>query len=146
MHSQLSPDEIRSFQQERGLNVTGSLDVATERALEDDAAVVLASRRRFERVPGCDARPFTEQIDVAGMVHLIDEVRAARAAADLAEDGLALRRIEPLHVREAAAHAEGAEHLPTEREALLDLRLLQVAHRDDDGADPFVRARLERLR
>ena len=35
MHSQLSPDEIRSFQQERGLNVTGLLDIPTERALED---------------------------------------------------------------------------------------------------------------
>ncbi len=35
MHPQLSPDEIRSFQQERGLNVTGIIDVATERALED---------------------------------------------------------------------------------------------------------------
>ena len=35
MHSSLTPDEIRTFQQERGLNVTGLLDVATERALED---------------------------------------------------------------------------------------------------------------
>jgi N-acetylmuramoyl-L-alanine amidase len=35
MHSSLTPDQIRSFQQERGLNVTGILDVATERALED---------------------------------------------------------------------------------------------------------------
>lgn len=31
----LTPDQIRSFQQERGLNVTGVLDLATERALED---------------------------------------------------------------------------------------------------------------
>ena len=35
MHPALTPDQIRSFQQERGLNVTGVLDVATERALED---------------------------------------------------------------------------------------------------------------
>ena len=35
MHPVLTPDQIRSFQQERGLNVTGVLDVATERALED---------------------------------------------------------------------------------------------------------------
>lgn len=35
MHSLLTPEEICSFQQERGLNVTGILDVATERALED---------------------------------------------------------------------------------------------------------------
>ena len=35
MHPPLTPDEIRSFQQERGLSVTGILDVATERALED---------------------------------------------------------------------------------------------------------------
>lgn len=35
MQIPLTADEIRSFQQERGLNVTGILDVATERALED---------------------------------------------------------------------------------------------------------------
>lgn len=35
MQPPLTPDQIRSFQQERGLNVTGLLDVATERALED---------------------------------------------------------------------------------------------------------------
>ena len=35
MQKPLTADEIRSFQQERGLNVTGTLDVATERALED---------------------------------------------------------------------------------------------------------------
>ena len=32
---ELSPDEIRSFQQERGLHVTGQLDSATSRALEE---------------------------------------------------------------------------------------------------------------
>lgn len=32
---ELSPDEIRSFQQERGLHVTGELDEATARALEE---------------------------------------------------------------------------------------------------------------
>jgi N-acetylmuramoyl-L-alanine amidase len=35
MHSHLSVDEIRSFQQRRGLKVTGELDLATERALGD---------------------------------------------------------------------------------------------------------------
>jgi len=32
---ELSPDEIRSFQQERGLHVTGELNDATLRALEE---------------------------------------------------------------------------------------------------------------
>jgi N-acetylmuramoyl-L-alanine amidase len=32
---ELSPDEIRSFQQERGLHVTGELNEATQRALEE---------------------------------------------------------------------------------------------------------------
>jgi N-acetylmuramoyl-L-alanine amidase len=32
---ELSPDEIRSFQQERGLHITGELDSATSRALEE---------------------------------------------------------------------------------------------------------------
>ena len=32
---ELSPDEIRSFQQERGLNVTGELNEETRRALEE---------------------------------------------------------------------------------------------------------------
>ena len=32
---ELSPDEIRSFQQERGLHVTGELNTATQRALEE---------------------------------------------------------------------------------------------------------------
>lgn len=32
---ELSPDEIRSFQQERGLHVTGLVDSSTERALEE---------------------------------------------------------------------------------------------------------------
>lgn len=32
---ELSPDEIRSFQQERGLHITGELDGATSRALEE---------------------------------------------------------------------------------------------------------------
>lgn len=32
---ELSPDEIRSFQQERGLHVTGLIDGSTERALEE---------------------------------------------------------------------------------------------------------------
>jgi N-acetylmuramoyl-L-alanine amidase len=35
MMKELSPDEIRSFQQERGLRVTGELDGSTERALEE---------------------------------------------------------------------------------------------------------------
>ena len=32
---ELSPDEIRSFQQERGLHITGQIDEATARSLED---------------------------------------------------------------------------------------------------------------
>jgi len=32
---EMSPDEIRSFQQERGLHVTGELNESTERALEE---------------------------------------------------------------------------------------------------------------
>jgi len=32
---EMSPDEIRSFQQERGLHVTGELNASTERALEE---------------------------------------------------------------------------------------------------------------
>ena len=35
MTKELSPDEIRSFQQERGLRVTGELDPTTQRALEE---------------------------------------------------------------------------------------------------------------
>ena len=32
---ELSPDEIRSFQQQRGLNITGIIDDVTARALEE---------------------------------------------------------------------------------------------------------------
>ena len=35
---ELSPDEIRSFQQERGLHVTGQLNDSTLRALEEARA------------------------------------------------------------------------------------------------------------
>jgi hypothetical protein len=58
-------------------------------------------------VPGLEALigghpgPLAEEVDVAGVVHLVDEVGAAGAAADLAEDGLALGGEEPLHVGEA---------------------------------------------
>jgi hypothetical protein len=61
-----------------------------ERPLEDDRDVVLAGGRRLERAPARHPRPLAEQVDVAGVVHLIDEVRAARAAADLAEHHLAV--------------------------------------------------------
>src|SRR4029077_13349637 len=59
---------------------------AADRPLEDDAHVVLSRGGRLELLPGRHPRPFAEQVDVAGVVHLVDEVRAARAAADLAED------------------------------------------------------------
>ena len=90
-----------------------------QRALEHDADVVLARRVGLELPEARHPRPLAEEIDVARVVHLIDEVRAARAAADLAEHGLALRREVPLHVREAVAHAERAEHLAAERDARL---------------------------
>ena len=118
---------------------------AAQRALEDDRGVVLPRGRRLELPPARDAGPLAEQIDVAGVVHLIDEVRAAGAAADLAEHDLAVGLLEPLHVREAAAHAEGAQHLLTEGDAVGDGGLREVAHGDDDRADPLVGARDERL-
>src|SRR6185295_9912032 len=79
-------------------------------ALEDDRGVVLARRRGLEAAPAHGACPFAEQIDVAGVVHLIDEVRTAGATADLAEHDLAAGLAIPLHVGEAVAHAECAEH------------------------------------
>ena len=79
-----------------------------ERALEDDPRVVLARGLGLERVPAGHARPLAEQVDIARVVHLVDQAGAPRAAGDLAEDGLALRREEPLHVREARRPCRGA--------------------------------------
>src|SRR5690348_2398357 len=70
-------------------------------SLEYDSAIVLAGGRRFERLPARDPRPLAEQIDVARVVHLIDDARASRAATDLAEDRFAFGRVEPLHMRES---------------------------------------------
>jgi hypothetical protein len=49
-------------------------------------------------------------------------------------------------VREAGAHAECGEDLATERDAVAESRLGEIAHGADDRADPFVRARDERSR
>ena len=68
MHSQLSPDEIRSFQQERGLNVTGFLDVATERALED-ARWKLGDRSLY-----LQSAPFMHGDDVAALQSRLTEM------------------------------------------------------------------------
>src|SRR5688572_12278465 len=102
----LFDDPIAAFAQEVAEAFDARDATAAECALEDDASVVLARSARLELAMTRDARPFAEQIDVARVVHLIDDVRAARTAADLAEDRFALRREEPLHVREAIAHAE----------------------------------------
>jgi CBS domain-containing protein len=59
------------------------------RALEDDRCVVLALGRRLEGRATHDPRPLAKQIDVTGVVHLIDQVRPARATADLAKHRLA---------------------------------------------------------
>jgi N-acetylmuramoyl-L-alanine amidase len=68
MNSQLSPDEIRSFQQERGLNVTGLLDVATERALED-ARWKLGDRSLY-----LQSSPFMHGDDVAALQSRLTEM------------------------------------------------------------------------
>jgi len=114
-------------------------------ALEDDADVVLPRGRRLELLPGRHARPFAKEVDVAGVIHLIDQVRAAGAATDLAEDGLAPGSEEPLHVREAVAHPQGGENLAAELDARGEALLVHVAHGDDHRAHPLLRARLERL-
>jgi type I restriction enzyme R subunit len=114
-------------------------------ALEDDADVVLAVGVGLERLIGGHPGPLAEQIDVAGVVHLIDQVGAARAAADLAEDGLALGGEEPLHVGEAAAHVEGLQHIAAQLDARLQARLGHVPHGDDDRADPLDGAHLDGL-
>src|ERR1043166_4977882 len=115
-------------------------------ALEDDRGVVLANGWRLELAPAHRARPFPEQIDVAGVVHLIDQVCAAGPAADLTEHDVTVGLPEPLHVGEAVAHAERAEYLATELESGCELGLIEVAHRDDDRADPLVGSRVERPR
>src|SRR4051794_12522947 len=109
-------------------------------ALEDDRSVVLALDRRLESVPAHDARPFAKQVDVARVVHLIDEVRAGWTTADLAEYHLPTRLAKPLHVREPVAHAERTEYAVAERDALRQCGLREIAHRDDHRAHPLVTA------
>src|SRR5690606_27778023 len=103
-------------------------------ALEDDGGVVLALGSGLEVAPARHPGPFAEEVNVAGVVHLVHEVRAARAAADLAEHHLAVGFAEPLHVGEAVAHAQGVEHAAAELDAGLQARLVHVAYGDDDRA------------
>jgi N-acetylmuramoyl-L-alanine amidase len=72
MQPALSSDEIRSFQQERGLNVTGILDVATERALEDarwklgDRSLYLQSSQSSQLMHGDDVAALQSRLTEMG--------------------------------------------------------------------------------
>jgi hypothetical protein len=91
-------------------------------------------------------RPAAEDVDVAGVVHLVDLVGARRAAADLAEDDLAVGFAVPLHVREPGLEAERREDLAPHRDARREERLFDLAQGDHLRADPLVGARHERSR
>jgi hypothetical protein len=88
-------------------------------ALEEDRHVVAALGAALKAAPAHGPGPLAEEVDVAGVVHLIDEVRAAGAAADLAEDHLAVGLEVPLHVGEARAHVQRLEHAHAQLNALL---------------------------
>jgi hypothetical protein len=63
------------------------------RPLVDVGHVEAAARRAPPKLPKTDRlRPASEDVDVAGVVHLVDLVRAGRSAADLAENRFAARR------------------------------------------------------
>ncbi len=65
---ELSPDEIRSFQQERGLHVTGELNDATKRALEE-ARWKLGDRSLYLQQP-----PLMRGDDVAALQARLTEM------------------------------------------------------------------------
>lgn len=65
---ELSPDEIRSFQQERGLHVTGELNEATQRALEE-ARWKLGDRSLYLQQP-----PLMRGDDVAALQARLTEM------------------------------------------------------------------------
>ncbi|MFO0000949.1 MAG: hypothetical protein ACK559_07460, partial [bacterium] len=82
-----------------GLQPVDGLDQAlAPRPLEDDRAGVLAAGGGLEVAPADRAGPLAEEVDVGGVVHLIHEAGPADAAADLAEDDLAVGLPVPLHV------------------------------------------------
>lgn len=65
---EMSPDEIRSFQQERGLHVTGELNDATQRALEE-ARWKLGDRSLYLQTP-----PLMRGDDVAALQSRLTEM------------------------------------------------------------------------
>lgn len=107
-------------------------------AFEDDGGVVDAACIGGKVFPTDDSCPFTEQIDIAGIIHLVDEVCASWSAADLAEDDFAVGFVIPLHVGKACSHAEGFENAFAEFDASADLGLVEICDGDDHGADPLV--------
>lgn len=109
-------------------------------AFEDDGGVVEAAGGCGKVFVTDSAGPFAEQIDIAGVVHLIDEMRSARSTADLAKDDFAVGLVVPFHVRKARAHAESFENAFAEFDASADLGLVEIGDCDDHRADPLVGA------
>ena len=100
--------------------------------LEDDGHVVEALCGGAEALPAHGLCPGPEEILVAGVVHLVDQVGSSWSAADLTEDHLPLRGQVPLHVREAGSHAERPKDPAPQLETAHELRLLKLSHGDDD--------------
>ena len=115
-------------------------------ALEHEPDVVAPVHGLAEAPVARELRPAPEEVAVVAVVHHVDEVAAARARADLAEDRLAARVAEPLHVGEPGAQPERPHHAAGERLRVAELGGVRVAEGDLRGADPLVHARLERAR
>src|SRR5262249_13265185 len=115
-------------------------------ALEDDRGVVAALGGTREPSVADGFSPSAERVEVARVVHRVDAARPRWPRADLAEDRLAARLPEPLHVREARLEAERAEngepHVPADSE----LGDVGPAQGDRLRADPLDRAPDERAR
>ena len=76
------------------------------RALEGDDDVPLALEAALDAAEAGGLRPADVGVVVGAVVHDVDRARARRAAADLAEDDLAVGLAVPLHVGEAGLEAE----------------------------------------
>ena len=117
----------------------------TMRALEHHGGVVLLRDRLGQATLHRGLGPRTEQIRIAGIVHDMHQARPRRTPADLAEDGFAFGRVEPLHVREAVANAQGLDHGTSQRAALGRPRRIQIFQAQRLRADPMVQLRDQRF-
>jgi hypothetical protein len=119
---ELSPDEIRSFQQERGLHVTGQLNDSTLRALEE------ARWKLGDRSLNLQPSPMMHGDDVAALVGAGFEAfgwdphyaqNGGRASADVVNLGFVLNVIEdiyplsPPEPRPATVDANAVFNVPT---------------------------------